>query len=132
MKVPGMWKGLGWFLIVTSIIGIFTLLKLVTEIGMMYAAMFLGWLFWFSLISALFSIGVGVLLIKGSIWGYHLTKVLFVLAIINVLLVLFNYDTSSLVSILIRVSLYCNLLFSKQTDLYLSHLRYTASKITTY
>lgn len=131
MNVPGMWKGIGWFLVITSVIGVFALLKLVTEIGIMYAAMFLGWLFWFSLMSVLFSIGVGVLLIKGNIWGYHLTKVLFILAILNVLLVLFNFDTSSLVSVLIRISLYCNILFSKQTDLYLSHLRYTASKITT-
>lgn len=124
MKTPGSWIALGWFLLVGPVIGAFGLIKLILEFGFAYIAAVLGVLMWISLVSIVFSIIVGILLIRGNILGYHLTKVLIVISFINVFLLVFNFDSSSFMSTVIRIVLLSKVMYSKTTNLYVSELRH--------
>lgn len=127
MKVPGIWKGLGWFLVIIPLMGLFGLLKIIVEIGIGYTFAVLGLLMWLSLLSVVFSIVVGVLLIRGSIWGYYLTKVLMVISVINIVFLLFDFDLRSFVSLIFRLIILSKVIYADTTNLYLSELR-SASK----
>ncbi|MGM0218253.1 hypothetical protein [Enterococcus sp. AZ126] len=129
MKVPGIWKGFGCFLIVVPLMGLFNLLKLSVKFGFDDIYAILGIFMWFSLLSVLFSISVGVLLIRGSIWGYHLSKVLLAITVINGIFLMFDFDPATFYPLLLRFILLYKLIYSKTTNLYLSELRYNANKI---
>lgn len=129
MKVPWIWKGLGWFLIIVPLFGLVGLLRLVMEIGISYIFYVLGALMWISLFSVVFSIIVGVLLIRGSIWGYHLTKVLMVISIINIIILLFDFESRAVFSQIIRIIILGKVIYSNTTNLYLSELRNSAKGI---
>ncbi|MGX7149191.1 hypothetical protein [Enterococcus ureasiticus] len=129
MKVPWIWKGLGWFLIVVPLIGLVGMFRLVMEFGFSYIFSIIGVLLWISLISVTISVIVGVLLIKGSIWGYHLAKVLMVIAIINIIFLMFDFELKTIVSQIVRIIILCNVIYSNTTNLYLSELRNNKRKV---
>ncbi|MGX7264506.1 hypothetical protein [Enterococcus crotali] len=128
MKVPVMWKVLGCFLVVVPLIGLFGLVKLGAELGIGIVYEALGTIMWLSLFSVIFSVIVGVLLFKGSIWGYHLTKVLIGISVLNGVLLIFDFDPVTFYSLLIRIIVLSQVIYSKKTNLYLSELRHNAKR----
>ncbi|MBO0423783.1 hypothetical protein [Enterococcus plantarum] len=129
MKVPWIWKGLGWFLVVVPLLGLVGLFRVAMEFGIHFIFSMFGMLMWISLMSVIFSVVVGVLLIRGSIWGYHLTKVLMVIAIINLIYLIVDFEWKIVLSQFVRIVILGKVIYANTTNLYVSELRYRAKEV---
>lgn len=121
MKVPWIWKGLGWFLVVVPLLGLVGLFRVAMEFGIHFIFSMFGMLMWISLMS--------VLLIRGSIWGYHLTKVLMVIAIINLIYLIVDFEWKTVLSQFVRIVILGKVIYANTTNLYVSELRYRAKEV---
>ncbi|MGC6767686.1 hypothetical protein [Enterococcus sp. LJL51] len=124
MSVPKGWKWIGWLLCIGSVIQLYQLIQ-VFEIAMYVSDLliYLVIVLSFNVVNGL----TGIFLIRGSIIGYHLTKVLIILTLVFPVLELLTFGKAEILSVLVRLFILSRIV-SKNSDLYLTHLRLEKSE----